>query len=87
MTIDAYLLALAGVAGNPSPTIKMIIIVKKDLPGRKPPSCDKAKRPDFIENRHFSPRRLSDRKGACCLFSSVLATFDRAIKACPIPKL
>ena len=87
MTIDAYLLALAGVAGNPSPTIKMIIIAKKDLSGRKPPRRDKAKKPHFIENKNLSPRRLSDRKGACCLFSSVLATFARAIKACPIPKL
>jgi hypothetical protein len=48
MTIDAYLLALAGVAGNPSAIIKMIIIAKKDLPGRKTPSREKAKRPDLI---------------------------------------
>ena len=61
----------------------MIIIAKKDLPVRKPPSRDKAKRPDFIENKNLSPRRLSERKDAYCLLSSVLATFDRAIKACP----
>ena len=65
----------------------MIINAKKDLQGRKKPSCDKAKRPVFIENSVLSPRRLTNRKDACCLFSSVLATFARAIKACPIPKL
>ena len=54
MTIDAYLLALAGVAD--SPTTKMAIIVTRNLPGRKPPSCDQAKRPDFIENRNMDPQ-------------------------------